>query len=56
MTFTLRRRKFPVKLAFACTLSKSQVQTYNHVRLLLDSTVFSHDRDYDGFFMSTLNA
>lgn len=41
MTFTFGR-KFPAKLAFACTLSKSQGQTYNRVRLLLNSTVFSH--------------
>ncbi|KNZ80281.1 hypothetical protein J132_06707, partial [Termitomyces sp. J132] len=38
----LHRRQFPVRLAFAMTINKSQGQSVKHVGLDLRSGVFSH--------------
>ena len=44
--YKLRRRQFPVKLAFAMTLNKSQGQSVQHVGLDLRKPVFSHGQLY----------
>ncbi|XP_063994425.1 uncharacterized protein LOC135171800 [Diachasmimorpha longicaudata] len=40
--FTFQRRKFPIKLAFAMTINKSQGQTFNRIELDLRKDVFNH--------------
>jgi hypothetical protein len=42
----LRRRQFPVRLAFAMTINKSQGQSVKHVGLDLRTSVFSHGQLY----------
>ena len=42
----LRKRQFPLKLAFAMTINKSQGQTLNRVRIYLSRPVFSHGQLY----------
>ena len=49
----LRRRQFPVRLAFAMTVNKSQGQSLKHVGLDLRSPVFSHGQLYVGFSRCT---
>jgi hypothetical protein len=44
--FRLKRRQFPVQLAFALTINKSQGQTVQHVGLDLREHVFSHGQLY----------
>uniref|UniRef100_A0ABD2WEM7 DNA replication helicase domain-containing protein n=1 Tax=Trichogramma kaykai TaxID=54128 RepID=A0ABD2WEM7_9HYME len=44
--FTFKRRQFPVKLAFAMTINKSQGQTFNKVVIDLRRDVFSHGQLY----------
>ena len=46
LPFTLRRRQFPVRAAFAMTINKSQGQTLNHVGLFLPEPVFTHGQLY----------
>ena len=46
LPFTLCRRQFPIRVAFAMTINKSQGQTINHVGLYLPSPVFSHGQLY----------
>ncbi|KAL0728766.1 hypothetical protein Bca4012_024859 [Brassica carinata] len=45
-TFKMRRRQFPVTLAFAMTINKSQGQTLENVGLFLPRPVFSHGQLY----------
>jgi hypothetical protein len=42
----LQRRQFPVRLAFAMTINKSQGQSVKHVGLNLQTPVFSHGQLY----------
>ena len=42
----LRCRQFPVRLAFAMTINKSQGQSVKHVGLDLRTSVFSHGQLY----------
>lgn len=44
--FVLKRRQFPVRIAFSMTVNKSQGQTLNHVGLYLSQPVFSHGQLY----------
>lgn len=44
--FRMRRRQFPVALAFAITINKSQGQTLEHVGLYLPKPVFTHGQLY----------
>ncbi|KAF8106540.1 hypothetical protein N665_0138s0029 [Sinapis alba] len=45
-SFRMRRRQFPVTLAFAMTINKSQGQTLQNVGLFLPRPVFSHGQLY----------
>jgi ATP-dependent DNA helicase PIF1 len=38
--FTLQRRQFPVRPAFAMTINKSQGQTFKHIGIFLRESVF----------------
>jgi ATP-dependent DNA helicase PIF1 len=48
LPFTLRRLQFPVCLAFAMTINKSQGQSLNYVGLDLRMPVFGHGQLYVG--------
>ena len=48
LPFVLRRRQFPVKLAWCMTLNKAQGQTLKQVGLYLPKPVFSHGQLYVG--------
>ena len=45
-TFILARRQFPVRLAFAMTINKSQGQSVKHVGIDLHTPVFTHGQLY----------
>ena len=49
--FTMTRRQFPIRLAFAMTINKSQGQSLKRVGVYLKSPVFSHGQ----FFCGTLS-
>ncbi len=44
--FVLRRRQFPVRVAFGITINKSQSQTFNNIGVYLPSPVYSHGQLY----------
>ena len=46
LPFTLRRRQFPVRPAFAMSVNKAQGQTLQRVGVLLDEPVFTHGQLY----------
>ena len=46
LSFTLRRRQLPLRLAFAMTVNKSQGQTLRRVGLYLPNDLFSHGQLY----------
>nr|CAH0113273.1 unnamed protein product [Daphnia galeata] len=53
LPFTLKRLQFPVLLAFAMTITKSQGQTFDRVGIFLPEPVFSHGQLYVAFSRST---
>ena len=44
--FTLKRRQFPVRIAFAMTINKAQGQTLKRMGLYLPQPVFGHGQLY----------
>jgi hypothetical protein len=46
LPFELRRRQFPVRLAFAMTINKSQGQSVKHIGLDLRRSIFTHGQLY----------
>jgi hypothetical protein len=44
--FTFKRRQFPIKLAFAMTINKSQGQTFEKIAVDLRKDIFSHGQLY----------
>ena len=46
MPFTLKRRQFPVRPAYAMTINKSQGQTLHRVGIYLPRSVFTHGQLY----------
>ena len=47
--FTFRRRQFPIRLAFAMTINKSQGQTFEKIGIDLRKNVFNHGQLYVAF-------
>lgn len=47
--FTFKRRQFPIKLAFAMTINKSQGQTFDKIGIDLRKDVFNHGQLYVAF-------
>ncbi|UYV76485.1 hypothetical protein LAZ67_14000604 [Cordylochernes scorpioides] len=57
LPFILKRRQFPLRLAFAMTINKAQGQTFARVGLLLHEPVFTHGQLYVAFSrVRTLNS
>ena len=48
-TFKIRRRQFPVRLAFAITINRAQGQSVKHVGVDLRMPVFTHGQLYVAF-------
>ena len=46
LPFTLKRLQFPIRMAFAMTINRSQGQTLNQMGLYLPQPVFSHGQLY----------
>ena len=46
LPFIMKRRQFPIRLAFAMTINKAQGQSLKHLGLYLPSPVFSHGQLY----------
>jgi hypothetical protein len=51
-TFTMKRRQFPIKLAYALTINKAQGQSLKKVGIYLTEPVFTHGQLYTAFSRS----
>jgi ATP-dependent DNA helicase PIF1 len=51
--YSFKRTQFPVRLAYAMTINKSQGQTLEKVGIGLKQEVFSHSQLYTGFSRTT---
>lgn len=49
LPFSLKRRQFPIRVAFAITINKCQGQTFEKVLLYLSEPVFAHGQLYVAF-------
>ena len=49
LPFVLRRRQFPLRLAWAMTINKAQGQTFEKVGIHLEEPVFTHGQLYVAF-------
>lgn len=49
LPFTLKRRQFPLRLAYSMTITKSQGQTFERIGVCLPETVFTHGQLYTAF-------
>ena len=49
LPFILRRRQFPLAVAFAMTINKSQGQIFQRVGLFLNEPIFDHGQTYVAF-------
>jgi hypothetical protein len=54
--FVLRRRQFPIRVAFAITINKNQGQTFNNVGVYFPSPVYSHGQLYVAISQVTSSA
>ncbi len=48
LPFDLIRKQFPIKVAYAMTINKSQGQTFDKIGLYLQNPVFTHGQFYVG--------
>ena len=53
LLYEVKQRQFPICLAYAMTIKKSQGQTLQHVGIALNSDAFSHGQLYVAFSRAT---